>query len=295
VDLSTFADAVGADGPVTISGLASRGGPVAGVRSVCAPSGIVELLPAEMTVRCGAGTPVDELAAELRANGQFAALPTGGTVGGALATGESDVYRLGHGPVRDALLQVRYVSAEGRVIKAGGATVKNVSGFDLCRLIVGSRGTLGFIGEVILRTKPLPAVSRWFVSDEADPFALLRSIYRPASVLWDGSATWVCLEGHRDDVAEQATHIPGGREADGLPAIPTGSRQSMRPSELRTLTGEFLAEVGVGIVHRPTAAPTRPTAAPEVVDLNRRIKSLFDPTGRLNPGVDVLDATRGST
>lgn len=296
MDLTAFAEEVAVSGPVTAAGLGTRGGCVPGVRRVCAPSGIVELLPAEMTVRCGAGTPVDELSSELRANGQYAALPAGGTVGGALATGVSDVYRLGRGPVRDALLQVRYVSAEGRVIKAGGATVKNVSGFDLCRLMVGSRGTIGFIGEVILRTKPLPAVSQWFVSEQANPFELQRSIYRPSSLLWDGVSTWVCLEGHHDDVAEQAERIPGAQPIDGPPAIPTGCRQSIRPSEIRLLTGAFIAEVGVGIVHR-TSAPADEEAtpvAPEVVELSRRIKSLFDPTGRLNPGVDVLDTQRGS-
>jgi FAD/FMN-containing dehydrogenase len=59
--------------------------------------------------------------------------PDGGTIGGALAVGHSGIRRLGWGPVRDTVLQVRYVSAAGEVVKAGGPTVKNVSGFDLCR------------------------------------------------------------------------------------------------------------------------------------------------------------------
>ena len=147
MDLNHFAEQVGAAGTVTIAGASTRGGACCGVRTVSAPSGIVELLPAEMTVRCGAGTAVDELSAALSEAGQYVALPQGGTVGGALAAGRSDVLRLGHGPVRDTLLQTRFVSAEGRVVKAGGATVKNVSGFDLCRLLVGSWGTLGFLGE----------------------------------------------------------------------------------------------------------------------------------------------------
>lgn len=301
MDLSAFAEEVGVSDPVTVEGLATRGGRVPGSRCVRPPAGIVELLPAEMTVRCGAATPVDELAEELRTHGQFAALPAGGTVGGALAVGESDLYRLGHGPVRDALLQVRYVGAEGRVIKAGGATVKNVSGFDLCRLMVGSRGTIGFIGEVILRTKPLPAVMQWFSSESADPFDLLRTLYRPAALLWDGTQTWVCLEGHRNDVVEQSRRVPGAREVAGPPALPTGLRESVRPADLSNLTGEFVAEVGVGIVHRPPSPSgesggrraSGSAVSVEVADLNRHIKDLFDPTGRMNPGVDVLDRSGG--
>ena len=82
-----------------------------------------------------------------------------------MAVGRSGLRRLGYGPVRDALLQARYVSAAGELVKAGGPTVKNVSGFDLCRLLVGSRGTLGFIGDVILRTRPRARFEQWFRGD----------------------------------------------------------------------------------------------------------------------------------
>ena len=294
MDLSSFAEAVGASGPVAIAGLGTRGGAVPGLRAVVAPRGIVEFLPAEMTVRCGAGTPVDELVAVLAEAGQTVALPSGGTVGGALSCGRSDVYRLGRGPVRDTLLQARYVSAEGRVIKAGGATVKNVSGFDLCRLLVGSVGTLGFLGEVILRTRPRPAVTRWFASDEADPFALLTRVYKATSILWDGSRTHVCLEGHEADVEQLAELIPGRREVGGPPPLPNGSRRSLPPQQLRSLTGPFIAEVGVGIVHHQDSWTDRPTVSDEVRSLHARLKRHFDPTERLNPGVDVLTAGGGA-
>ena len=102
------------------------------------------------------------------------ALPPGGTVGGALAVGRCGIRRLGDGPVRDTLLQARYVSAAGEVVKAGGPTVKNVSGFDLCRLLVGSQGTLGFLGEVILRTRPRPAASQWFAAPARRSVAAVR-------------------------------------------------------------------------------------------------------------------------
>ncbi len=133
-----------------------------------------------MTICCGAGTSVDEVSAALAEHGQWVAVPDGGTVGGALAVGHSGLRRLGWGPVRDTVLQARYVSAAGDVVKAGGPTVKNVSGFDLCRLLVGSRGTLGFLGDVILRTRPLPLGEQWFTSDARSVGTARRAV--PADV-----------------------------------------------------------------------------------------------------------------
>lgn len=289
MDLTEFAEEIGAAGPVTIAGLSTRGGPVDDVRPVMAPGGIVRFTPDEMTIQCGAGTPMEELVGELAASGQTVAIPPSGTVGGALATGRSSIRRLGYGPVRDSLLQARYVGAAGDVIKAGGPTVKNVSGFDLCRLLVGSRGTLGFLGEVILRTRPVAAYEQWFTSD-ADPDALLRDLYRPISILWDGTRSWVLLAGHPADVDAQA--VATGLVAGDPPAtLPTGGRWSIPPAEVRSLvgSGRFVAEVGIGVVHHEDPPPVRHVDS-VVIELHRRVKARFDPTGRLNPGVDVLTA-----
>ena len=285
MDLTGFAEEVGGAGPVTITGLGTRGGGVPGLRFVQAPAGIDWLLPDEMTICCGAGTPVRDIVEALGEVGQTIVVPPSGTIGGALAVGQSGVRRLGRGPIRDCLLQARYVSSEGRIVKAGGPTVKNVSGFDLCRLLVGSRGTLGFLGEVILRTQPRPEVSAWFTTT-ADPWVTHAQLYRPASILWDGTTTWVCLEGMAEDVDAQVARL-GLVPADGIPRLPTGGRWSLPPARLKTDlpgTGEFVAEIGVGIVHHSQPAPARPID-PSVVLLQAELKRRFDPAARLNPGV----------
>ena len=300
--VAAFAAAVGtpAAGPVVAVGgrtqwgvggaLQAESGPA--VREVRAPAGVVAVHAADMTVRVRAGTPVADLTAALAEAGQTVALPPwpGATVGGVLAVGHSGIRHLGWGPVRDTLLEVRYVSAAGTVVRAGGPTVKNVSGFDLCRLLVGSLGTLGIIAEVVLRTRPLPAAERW-VAGGADPFALVRRLHRPASVLWDGTTTWALLDGHPDDVDAEA-RASGLPDAEGPPPGLPPHRWSLPPADVRSLarasgSGRFVAQVGVGVVHADRPQPPRPVAA-EVRSLHRRIKDLFDPTGRLAPGRDPL-------
>ncbi|MBL8775620.1 MAG: FAD-binding protein [Acidimicrobiales bacterium] len=296
--LEAFASEVGADGPVAVVGGRTAwdvgGEPDADVRLVAAPVGVVEYEPAEMTVRVGAGTPVAALHGVLAEAGQITALPSGSdgagaTVGGVLAVGRSGLDQLRWGPVRDALLEARYVSAEGRLVKAGGPTVKNVSGYDLCRVLVGSLGTLGLLGEVVLRTRPAPPCSRWFAG-AADPWSVRSALYRPAAVLWDGSTTWVWLQGHEVDVEAEAAVLGGlgFSPVDGPPVFPP-HRHSMGAAALRTVAGPFLAEIGTGLVHRED--PPAPAALPDaVVALNRRVKAELDPTGRLNPGREPLQA-----
>ncbi len=321
--LTAFAAEVGSEGPVCVRGGGTRwslGGQSApGAREVLAPSGIVAFEPAEMTVRARAGTPVAELHRELAAAGQRTArrasrrpaprgihrelaaagqrtaLPErpGGTVGGALMAGESSIARLGLGPVRDALLQVRYVCADGRLASAGAGTVKNVSGFDLCRLLVGSLGTLGLVGEVLLRTVPVAESERWVRLAGAGPGAA-RSCRTAASVLWDGADVWTLLSGYAVDVGGDRDRLValGGVDVDGPPELPP-HRWSCTPAEAAAFearngaAGPFVAEIGVGVVHASRPQPPRPFD-PGVAELNRRFKERFDPSGRLNPGRDPL-------
>ena len=217
--LIAFAAEVGAEGPVCVRGGGTRwslGGEVAPeTREVAAPAGIVAFEPAEMTVRVRAGTPVAELHSALADAGQRTSLPErpGGTVGGALMAGESAIARLGLGPVRDALLQARYVCADGRLATAGAGTVKNVSGFDLCRLLVGSLGTLGLVGEVLLRTVPVGEVERWVRVGGVDPAAVYSACRTAMSILWDGASVWVLLGGYAVDVDADLARLSGLRSA----------------------------------------------------------------------------------
>lgn len=292
--LVEFADDVGDTDVVAVEGARTRwrvGGDLSlGARLVRAPAGILDYQPEEMIVRALAGTSVDELHAELKTRGQRTALARrAGTVGGALAVGENDVDVLGRGRIRDCVLQVKYVSAEGRIIKCGGPTVKNVSGFDVPRMMVGALGTLGLIGEVILRTNPIPATTTWITSDDADPFAVPNMVLKPSAVLWDGERTWVELEGHQLDVRAQEQDLGAigtWRSCEGPPELPT-HRWSLRPTDLRRLDcsemGPYVASVGVGTVFATVAQPYRHVAKP-LAELFDRIKHEFDPTERLNPG-----------
>ena len=298
--LVAFADEVGPDGPVSVRGGATRwehGGALASrTREVAAPCGIVAYSPEEMTVRVRTGTTVAELHHALAERGQRTPMvERGGTVGGAFAVGENGIHVLGRGTLRSSLLQVRYVSAEGRIVNGGGPTVKNVTGFDLPRLMVGSLGTLGLLAEVIVRTNPIPPASVWLASPDADPFATRDALLRPSAVLWDGATTWVLLEGHAADLAaERATLARRARfdEVSGPPPLPS-RRWSLAPAELRTVgdhaIGAFVAVIGVGLVFGEQAQPERHLSS-SVREIHQRMKANFDPTGRLNPGRDPADS-----
>jgi glycolate oxidase FAD binding subunit len=292
MDLTELIDAVRHPGDDTLNpqGLRTRNAMGSG-RIVTAPAGIVEFEPAEMTLRCGAATPLDELHAAVAVAGQELALPPGGTIGGAIAVGRSDVMRRGRGPVRDTLLQVRFVTAAGVEVSAGGPTVKNVSGFDLCRLFVGSRGTLGVLGEIVVRTRVQPPMRAWFMR-EASPDVVAPLLARPVSVLWDGTTCWVCLEGHPRDVAEEQRRA-ALVEVAAPPELPEGARWSISPRRWRELcgSGRYVMELGVGVVHHertPDHSRDPVTViSSRVRELGDRLRHEFDPTRRLNPHLDV--------
>jgi glycolate oxidase FAD binding subunit len=125
-------------------------------------TGVVEHAAGDLIVVVRAGTPVAELAGRLAPAGQQLALDTplpGATVGGTVAVNTSGPRRMLYGTVRDLLIGVTIVRADGVVAKAGGKVVKNVAGYDLGKLLTGSYGTLGLITECAFRLHPRPAAT----------------------------------------------------------------------------------------------------------------------------------------
>ncbi len=128
---------------------------------------LVEHAVGDLTVTAEAGMKFADLQKTLAAAGQFLALdpayPEAATLGGIVATADSGSLRQRYGGVRDMLLGVTVVRADGQVAKAGGRVVKNVAGYDLMKLFTGSYGTLGVLTQMTFRVYPLPEASQTVV------------------------------------------------------------------------------------------------------------------------------------
>ncbi|KIN65509.1 Glycolate oxidase, subunit GlcE [Sulfitobacter noctilucae] len=158
----------GASGPLSVRGGGTRGmAPAGEVLSTAGLSGITLYEPGAMTMVAQAGTPVAQIEAALAEENQRLAfepmdhrglIGTQGepTIGGVFAANVSGPRRISVGAARDFLLGVRFVDGQGTVIKNGGRVMKNVTGYDLVKLMAGSFGTLGVLSEVSFKVLPRP-------------------------------------------------------------------------------------------------------------------------------------------
>ncbi|MEH2023741.1 FAD-binding oxidoreductase [Nostoc sp.] len=144
----------------------SWGGLAKGVDIVVSTERINQLIEhavGDLTVTVEAGMKFSDLQALLAKSRQFLALdptaPESATIGGIVATGDTGSLRQRYGSVRDQLLGITFVRADGQIAKAGGRVVKNVAGYDLMKLLTGSYGTLGFISQLTFRLYPLAEAS----------------------------------------------------------------------------------------------------------------------------------------
>jgi glycolate oxidase FAD binding subunit len=132
---------------------------------------VIEHAAGDLIVVVGAGRRLDDLQDDLAGSGQCLGVdpPRRGTVGGLVATASTGPARLLHGPVRDLLIGVTFVRADGVVAHAGGKVVKNVAGYDIGKLLTGSLGTLGVITRAAFRLHPLPKARTWVSVPLAHP------------------------------------------------------------------------------------------------------------------------------
>ena len=169
-------------------------------------SGILDYDPAELVLTCGAGTPLAQIEAAVAERGQMLAFepfdhgPMFGrregaaTIGGVVAAGVSGSRRLSRGAARDHLLGFKAVSGRGEAFVGGGKVVKNVTGYDLCKLMAGSWGRLAALTEVTLKVLPKPPVVRSLVVEGLEAGAAVAVMSRAIASQGDVAA---------------ASHVPG--------------------------------------------------------------------------------------
>ena len=154
--------------------------------AVNAYRGIVDYEPTELVITARAGTPLAEIEAALREQGQMLAFepphfgPTA-TLGGCIAAGLSGPRRAYAGAVRDFVLGVRMLDGKGNDLRFGGQVMKNVAGFDVSRLMAGSLGTLGVILEVSLKVLPLPVAEATLHFEKTADESIRQSMNGPVS------------------------------------------------------------------------------------------------------------------
>jgi len=285
--------------------------------------GVVDYRPDDLTVVVRAGTTLAELDDILREYGHTAVLPETApnrTVGGVIACGVSGYRRHRYGPTRDRVIGATIVTGYGEVVHAGGQLVKNVTGYDVARLVTGSYGALGFIAEVSLKLWPEDLAPRT-VSVE-DPASIRRQLYQPIAALEIEDGGFVYVSGPQDPAlggsASEGFDWPDPIDESVVVAVNVPARlvgEAVR--QVRDVGAtRFVAQHGVGVVDvgwneieesqivdfrawaesaggslvirrhgQLNASLSRFGSAPETLDIQRRLKELFDPDRVCNPGV----------
>ncbi|HMN98411.1 MAG TPA: FAD-binding protein [Miltoncostaeaceae bacterium] len=258
---SAAGEAVDVAGGGTRSRMGRPGPPAPRRLETTGMSAVVAHEPTDLTLTVEAGMTVAAVAELAASGGQCwpqAEVRPGSTVGGVLATAASSRERLRSGAVRDSVLELVLATGDGRLVKAGGRTVKGVSGFDIPRLAVGALGTLGVIVQVTVKLWPLPPARGWFGAEASldDRLAIAERIItggsRPTCVLLAPGRVAVELAGPPDDVV-----TPEGLAAlDAAPAAPAGAglvQAGVSPALLGVLLSRledadlpYEAQMGVG-------------------------------------------------
>lgn len=281
-------------------------------------SGVTEYSPDDMVVTCGAGTALSALQSVLGERRQLLPLDPPqadrATLGGIVATNAHGLWRPAFGVPRDRLLGIRVAMADGSLIHGGGKVVKNVAGYDLCKLFTGSWGTLGLITEATFKTNPLPEsrIHRSFGAPSlaaaaeaalAIHTAKLEPAYLIASLL-DRPTLTVGLIGGAEACAWQDAEIARRLQTAGLEPCDAGpaedalrhahvgsaaeARLAVRPTDIPALVRaleqmsqskplEITASVTVGVLDVSVSPETAQTEE----GIPRELRDMLPPGGHL--------------
>ena len=266
---------------------------------------LIEHVPEDMTAIAQAGMTLADFQSRLAKAGQWLPVdlphPQAVTIGELLACNLNGPRRFGCGTIRDWVIGMSVVLPDGRLIRNGGKVVKNVAGFDLCRLFVGAKNELGVIVEATFKLLPLPEAEAHL----ARPCGSLGQAEEVLEKIWVSDLQPTVLDLHRID-REPITMVAGftGPSADveaqsrTVKELAFGAEVSLdydaqfrqtaprftsvAPgkliSTLQNMGDEsFVARAGNGVIYHPSAKPTEVSS----LDLQKRVKDIFDPKGVL--------------
>ena len=183
---------------------------------------LVEHEPGDLVCVVQGGARLDALQEALAPHRQALMLDPGhgvaATLGGIVAAGATGPLRTRYGTARDLVIGARFVLADGTVGHSGGKVVKNVAGYDVAKLLIGSLGTLAVVTQLALRLHPLPRSSRTLVWDGLDPLAAQRVwtaveaapvVAARAVLSWPAGRLLLRIDGSEDGVAAQIAALQG--------------------------------------------------------------------------------------
>jgi len=272
-------------------------------------SRLVEHVPEDMTATVEAGMTLVDFQQHLAKGGQWLPLdppnPESVTIGDLLAKNLNGPRRFGCGTVRDWLIGMTVVLPDGRLVKNGGKVVKNVAGFDLCRLFIGAQNTLGVIVEATFKLQPLPEAEAHL----AKRFDALGQAEECLGYIWnsdlqpnvldlhrmdDGPLTMVVsVAGPSADVTAQSDELMAlGFEAgatldyDAKYRSRTNTSKSVAPGKLIGTLGQlsetdFVARAGNGLIYFEGESSGAEERSAELVELELRLKQEFDPENKM--------------
>ncbi len=272
---------------------------------------VVEYAPADMTVTVESGLTLAALDAVLARHGQWLPLdppcPERTTVGGLIAADLAGPLRASQGRVRDYVIGIAMATADGGEARAGGRVVKNVAGYDLMKLLIGSLGTLAVVTEATLKVRPRPEVTRVLELACVDRAAALTLAPRLAELgevalaitMIDASdvprPTWRCLLGGvAADVGVVRGRLLDAARAAGAMVVYDGDGAAPESGALVGAARDLPRRAGGDLVTRAAALRTRAVdVAAEMLACvgDAEVHACFDPrAGTVTLAVATADA-----